>query len=69
MLDRLYDKWTPLALLVILTVWKQQNSRIFKREEKDVDSVSAKVHDEAFLWNRAGVKSLAPLVVFFSTSE
>jgi hypothetical protein len=55
-------KLKGMRLLIILSIWREQNARIFDNKEKETTHIVLEIRDEAKLWIRAGVKDLALLV-------
>jgi hypothetical protein len=50
-----------LIILVCLAIWREQNARIFKAQEKCLPQLLAEIRDEVKLWVKAGAKHLSLL--------
>ena len=47
-----------ILLLVLWTVWKERNRRIFDSKEKTVERILAEIQDEISIWALAGGRHL-----------
>lgn len=47
-----------MILVTIWTIWKERNDRIFKKQERTVESLLSAVQEEAKSWKLAGAKNL-----------
>ena len=52
-----------LAIVVVWTIWKERNARIFEQKETAMMQLIAKAKEEASMWATAGAKHLTAVIV------
>jgi hypothetical protein len=56
-----------LAILVVWTIWRERNVRIFEKVEKQPCPLVGEIKDTAKLWVLAGARKLSTLVGFYNS--